>query len=395
MQIVILIILGLIIRLLLASLPGYKFDVDTFFAWSIRLNETPFNHFFAPDYFSDYMPGYLYILWLLGKIKILFSINDSSYYILLKIPAILSELAIGLIIYKEIKKRLDRKRGLIFSSLILFNPALIFNSSVWGQVDAVLTLFLILVYLSLNNQKIILSSMLLAISFLVKPQTVAVFPVILTGTINYFSAKNLLKLTLPFIIVIFLLSVLFFPDNTFISLSKHFLDTAGRYHYTSLFAYNFWGAVGFWIPDNFTWNAVSYQLWGIILLTLYWIFIFMTGPNVKFSLLSLFVLATLGFYFLPTRVHERYLYPTLVFLIFYSGLITQKKFKIIMIILSLTLSVIHLLNLYYVYIFYNKFIWLPLYQVLEKSGLVFSLISSMIFIFLVLIIIRIEHAKKS
>jgi len=60
-------------------------------------------------------------------------------------------------------------------------------------------------------------------------------------------------------------------------------------------------------------------------------------------------LATLGFYFLPTRVHERYLYPSLIFLILAA--IEQKSSKII--IFQILLSLVHFLNLYYVYIYYN------------------------------------------
>src|SRR3989344_6751913 len=123
----ILILLGLAIRLLFLPLPGFNIDVNDWFAWATRLSHFDFSHFYSKDIFSDYTPGYLYILSVLGFLKNLLRVTDSYFYLLLKIPAIVSELVIGLILYKESKKYVSEKLALLASAFILLTPALIFN----------------------------------------------------------------------------------------------------------------------------------------------------------------------------------------------------------------------------------------------------------------------------
>ena len=47
---------------------GYQTDLGTYKAWALRLADRGPADFYAPNYFCDYPPGYLYILWLLGSI---------------------------------------------------------------------------------------------------------------------------------------------------------------------------------------------------------------------------------------------------------------------------------------------------------------------------------------
>ncbi len=97
----IIIVLGIIVRLSIIQIPGFSFDVNDFFAWSLKLSQTGFGHFYTGDYFSDYPPGYLYILWLLGNAKELFSLSIGNFYILLKLPAIICDLTLGIFIYNR------------------------------------------------------------------------------------------------------------------------------------------------------------------------------------------------------------------------------------------------------------------------------------------------------
>lgn len=46
---------------------GFRVDVGDFTAWAQWLASLGPGGFYAPGYFSDYPPGYLYVLWLLGS----------------------------------------------------------------------------------------------------------------------------------------------------------------------------------------------------------------------------------------------------------------------------------------------------------------------------------------
>src|SRR5213079_1872904 len=60
--------LGVVIRLLAVRAQGFPTDVGTFEAWAERLAAVGPGRFYEPGYFSDYPPGFLYVLWLLGAL---------------------------------------------------------------------------------------------------------------------------------------------------------------------------------------------------------------------------------------------------------------------------------------------------------------------------------------
>lgn len=372
--------------------------MDDWFAWAIRLNSVGYGQFYSNQVFSDYTPGYMYVLSLLGFLKSLLQINAQTFYFLLKLPAILTEITLGILIYKELKSSVSIFYGRLAAGLIFLNPALIFNSSVWGQIDGILALCLFLTIYYLKNKKLILSSILLGVSLLIKPQTIAILPIFLLFTLSNFSLKNIIKISLPFLLILYIFSLPFFTNNPLIGLANLIVTTANQYSYTSLFAYNFWGVVGFWIADTQIWNGLSYQTWGYILLITYWIIIGYFYFKKKLSLFTLAALATLGFFFLPTKVHERYLYPAIVFLILATAYFKSR----LLLVLTGLLSLLYLLNLYYVYVYYNEFyLKLPkvlyhpvVYSFLDANGKSLSLLSTAIFIFIAIVIIKYHDKFK-
>ena len=88
-------VLGLALRVFIAAvylpLSGLANDLGAFNAWGQRPSIGP-GAFYEPGYFSDYPPGYLYVLWLLGEIGAAFQpivgVNITGG--LVKIPGILS-----------------------------------------------------------------------------------------------------------------------------------------------------------------------------------------------------------------------------------------------------------------------------------------------------------------
>jgi hypothetical protein len=87
--------LMLLIRIILSfSITGYAPDVQTFQAWAIQAaKDLP--GFYSSGIFADYPPGYLYVLFLIGKLKGLLLLGDDSrgFLVLTKMPAILADMA--------------------------------------------------------------------------------------------------------------------------------------------------------------------------------------------------------------------------------------------------------------------------------------------------------------
>jgi len=128
--------LAFILRIIISPYGSHPIDVPDWIGWSNRLVEVPFNKFY--DAWSDYLPGYLYVLWILGLVKnFLITIGITlKEDIIFKLPAIAADIATGLLIFTITKKYFNKKRAAIFASLYLFNPAIFYNSALWGQVDS-------------------------------------------------------------------------------------------------------------------------------------------------------------------------------------------------------------------------------------------------------------------
>lgn len=387
------IILGFLIRIIFAFLPGFKVDVNAWFVWSERLTSLPLSQFYSDQIWTNYTPGYLYILYFLGHIKNLLGGGDGLFYLVLKLPAIIAEVVLTIFVYKKL---IHQKRWAKISALaIIFNPAFIFNSSIWGQIDGLLTLMMVLTVFFLDKRNLVLSSIFWGLSFLIKPQTIALLPVY--GIFIKRNIKNIIQIIFPAILIIFLFSLPFFPGQPLSGIFNLFFRMMRDYSFTSLYAYNFWGGLGFWIPDNLLWLGIPYQLWGYFLLIGFWVLVFLTTRH-KLSLYSLAALATLSFFFLPTRVHERYLYPAIVFLIVVVS--RMRSVKLLLMVVVLTFS--HFLNLYYVYVYFNEFYYkMPkilynpiLYNFLDSFGGPISLLSMVIFILISIMIIKYAKIDK-
>jgi dolichyl-phosphate-mannose-protein mannosyltransferase len=378
------IFLILLLRISLFSLPSFDVDMGAWKAWGERLAELGPANFYSETFFTDYFPGYLYILWLLSEIYQFISFNASFdtflFETLIKISTTAFDLGTAYFIYK-IVLRYKKSLALFSTVLYLSNPALIFNSSVWGQVDGVLTFFLVMgIYFLVEKKKLILSNLFLAFSILIKPQAIAVLPTLFN---DY---RRILFLPL----LMFIFSLPFFPGNV-LGLYNMTQRLADLYPYTSLYAYNFWSLIGWWQNDSILFLTLSYKTWGIMLysLALFLIlipFLFKKVEGFTFYLSS--SLSFFAFFLFLTRMHERYLFPFFALLLI-AALI--KKSKTLLGIYVLT-SLIHFGNLWYVYYFYN-FVFKgveenSIYNILNDNYKILSLSLFLVFFYLLIFYYR-------
>lgn len=281
-------------------------DQNTFIGWSNRLVEVGFARFY--EAWSDYLPGYLYILWFLGWLKKTVAIPQ---VLLFKLPAIISDIATGLIIYLIVNKLKNKKWGLIASSFYLFNPAIIANSTLWGQADSLTALFSLLAVWLVNINPLV-SSLALAFGTLVKPQVALAAPVVLFVMLRrkwkMDKIARYVLISLSFFILGF---VPFAGGKSFILfILERITTTLGQYLYTSVNAFNFWGLFGFWRKDIVVSQLIGFAATaGISLFAARKLW---KTKNARFFLAS--IVFSSGFMFF-TRMHERHLLPVLAPLI--------------------------------------------------------------------------------
>ena len=188
-----------ILRLILGAVyRGHNTDMSCFIGWSNAVFENGFGKFYTLDMFHDYPPGYMYVLYIVGAIEKLFGFSDGAQYALVKLPAIVCDILAGVLIYKVAKKKFSDGLSTVFASLYLFNPATVVNCSLWGQVDSVYTLFILLMIYFISEKKMIYSYFMFAICIFIKPQAFIFTPILIFGIIENvfikdFSKEKLLK----------------------------------------------------------------------------------------------------------------------------------------------------------------------------------------------------------
>lgn len=394
---------GLACRFLVMGLTPFKVDMDAWVAWAYRLAEFGPWQFYSPTIWTNYTPGFLYPLWFIGSVNQIFDLPIIWLSQIIKIPAIFSDLLLASFIYFLTFKN-QPKISLILAGLIALNPFVIFNSTIWGQIDSFLTLAMFISIYYLNKQNYLYSSIAYAIALLIKPQAIAIAPIYLLFIAQHLITRkqiqlnNIAKLFFPGFLTLLLLSWPFFITNPFLGLISLIKTMSEDYSYNSLFAYNFWGIFGFWKSDAQLWGPLSWHHWSILMFAGFWIAISYFYFRHKLKLFTVATLACLAFYFLPTRVHDRYLFPALIFLVF--AIAETKSYRLIW--LFIPLSLFHTLNLYQVYVYYNEFyyslprqLYLPfIFDTLQQSAHLISLASTVIFIAVSILLFKAKNESQ-
>lgn len=91
-------VLAFLVRLFAAAVyRGHESDMNLFLAWEDRIFSEGIPNFYLSDSFSDYPPGYMYILYVIGGIRSILHLSASSVVsvVLTKMPAILADLGTG------------------------------------------------------------------------------------------------------------------------------------------------------------------------------------------------------------------------------------------------------------------------------------------------------------
>ena len=156
------------------GVPKKIHDFNTFLVWSETLLDQGFSGFM-----SDYTAGFSYILAGLRALQRLIGVKSYVFSSLLfKSPAIISEVLLGMLAYKWSKMRTGSAEAVLIGCLILFNPAQLLNSSVWGQVEGLLTLPIALSLYYLDCHKNLPAALCYTAACLIKPQAIFFAPVV-------------------------------------------------------------------------------------------------------------------------------------------------------------------------------------------------------------------------
>lgn len=351
----VIVIFVFVLRLLLALLPSFTIDMNNWIAWSGMLGESGPLKFYSLPGWTDYTPGFLYHLWLLGAINKSLHFATSLYPFLVKLPVILADMGIGLLLYNILFKKNFKLASFAFLAYTI-NPVVIFANSIWGQTDGLIAFLLLFsAYFLVEKKNVLLSSFFWVLALFVKPQALLTLPILLVYLIlgkKYKKAAYFILFSLAYIVVVGL--PFFARVDPVLGLPKLIAVMSNESPYTSVMAFNIWALIkGMWISDSGTFLGIEYVTWGAAflvgalgLVVSKMIKLKKTPQNLYFCL----GLAYLAFFLFPTRVHERYILVSLPFFLLSAGLLNSK----IEFILYFLLSGLALINIYHPYAYYTQ-----------------------------------------
>lgn len=305
-QLVLLLVAAVALRLLVLDWEGHNGDVRVTAGWAERMAEVGPLRFYEGS--GSIYPALLYPLWGIGAL-----LDGDALNLAIKGLAIPFDVGIGILLFWTFRWRTGNDLALLIAGLYLLNPAVILAGPVWGQVDSAGTLPFLGALVALAARRHGWAGALAVVATLVKPQFgLAVLPVIVLAALRARRLRTIRPLTDAAIGMLLAGLLVTIP----VALAPwHYLgllgDTAVRQPETSLHAFNPWGLfVGFGIPDE------PYVLIGTTLLAagiVGCLWGLRRRPDLA-VVLAAGALLTLAFYFLPTRVHERYLFPAIAVL---------------------------------------------------------------------------------
>jgi hypothetical protein len=305
---VLLLLASALLRLAGLSGPGHYGDINAFMHWAEGTARWGLSGYYATGGDANY-PPMLYLLWPLGV-----ALDGADLALAIRLLSVPFDLALGWLLYAVVARATGREReGLLGAAFYLLNPAVLLVGPMWGQVDGMGALPMVAAIVAVVRGRSFLAGALAVVAGLVKPQFgIAAFTLLGLGLFWLRTPEDRRRLALLAIGAILAFAVVLAPLGLWPSSYLGILgDTFNRYPFISEFGFNPWGMLfGFGDRDD-QWFRLGTGLAVAGIGASLWL---LRRRRDLVGLLGVSVLVGLAIYFLPTRVHERYLFGAIGFL---------------------------------------------------------------------------------
>ena len=252
----ILVLIGLVVRFMLCAVyKGHATDMLCWQGWGSMVATQGPAKFYVGNW-CDYPPGYMLVCGLLYRIASIFPEGPFRLFVYM-VPAFLCDVLSGFLILNRAKRfALGDKLALLLSGLIVLNPAAVFLSGAWGQIDSILTVLLLGTFLVLNMSREkpyyrLFAGLLYGLAIVMKWQALIFGPVlalmyVMTGVdqvgTRKFKGHVIWSVAAVFgaLGVLLLFSALFRGEGMdLLWMIERFRSASGGYDYASIEAYNY------------------------------------------------------------------------------------------------------------------------------------------------------------
>ncbi len=348
-----LVAVGLLARWPLLPYPGFLHDQDQFVMWAHVAATRGVSHVYdrydrngRPTPLCNYPPVQVYVCRALASVYPLVAGKNldaavvqsvvqreeapqvHTTYVLFKMPAVAADLATAVLLLFW----LSRRGSLLFSSLVAalyaLHPAVLHDSSVWGQIDAIPTLFILGSLEAARRKNLTWMWTMATLASLAKPQALIFLPVWLTLSVIHLGRDSRRWMRSTSVAAIILIVTLAPFHGTWDGVREAYAGAPSYYPFTHLNGFSAWFLKNPLIEPHLEGNLVEWYLcddrpqalgltarsWGLAGVLCTWLLAIdvlrrRKGDEVAVDWAARLV--SLGFFVFSTQMHERYLFPAI------------------------------------------------------------------------------------
>lgn len=330
------IVLGLIVRLLLAPAEGNGFDVGVNQGWAKSAVQLGLARSYSEQVDGNMLPNYPPFSMLIfagaGHLYKAFISPDYdrsllAYRIVIKLPAMLADLATAIVFFFLLRRWKGTNVGLLGSALYTFHPAVLYDSAIWGQTDSIFTFFLTIGFACYAWGLMALAGGLAMLAVLTKMQAIMVGPLFLLLFLRS-GWKGFLRACLAAVLVTILVLAPFAIGQNLQGVWNVYATSVGFYPIVSSAAYNLWWALmtdsaGTTNDTTLLFGVITFKHAGLLLVGIFyaatlWILrrhlrVKETYARMMPAMMLAASVAAYIFFMFNTQMHERYLFPFVAF----------------------------------------------------------------------------------
>lgn len=313
------------VRIALAdTLHGYVADQQFFIGWMKTLKEHGLARAYEFDPTLNYPPMFPAILYVYKIWADFTGMRIEPMSVAVRFPSIVFDMA-AIAAFVGMSRTLTAGKRLFVAAFVAFNPAFAYESAVWGQVDMLHSLLMLLSVWCLA-QRPAWAGALFAAALLAKFQAIVIAPVLgmylLLRLFRNRDWPSLVRFGLGLIAPLgATLGFFALVGSLEAMLYNAYYSAVGFYPQASLNAFNIWYRVMGIQPDTpdtlELMPGITLKRIGLLLLFVavayICIYLFKSSRLQRPQLLKAATLLTFAFYMLPTQMHERYVFPAVVF----------------------------------------------------------------------------------
>jgi dolichyl-phosphate-mannose-protein mannosyltransferase len=319
---------GIAARLLFVADPGHVVDLQTFGQWALGAADNPWDRAYEITD-ANYPPGALLFFELIGRGYRALGLNDPvSLRIALKLPNVAFDAIGGGILFAIAARFVDARKALLAAAVYDLNPAIIYDSSLWGQNDSITTVTTLAAMWYILARRRVAAWIILAFAVLNKPPVIVLAPLFALEALALRDPNARRQALIATVAGIacsllcgYVVALPFYSDHSFIGVYERMLSWyavgSSLYPYTSANGFNVYALFGdFFKPDGVTvvfmplkdWADVAFVLIAMLIL---WQYARLRDGR---AFLEACFLTMLAFFLVLTEMHERYLIYAVTFI---------------------------------------------------------------------------------